>query len=53
MAGGPDWIDRLRDIVGTHNIVIDESDIEPFSHDEFASDEFNQAPLVVVRPSSE
>jgi len=48
-----DWMNRLTEVVGERNVVADEAGMEGYSHDEFASDEFNEAPLLVVKPQSE
>jgi len=48
-----DWMKRLAEVVGERNVVADEVGMEGYSHDEFASDEFNEAPLLVVKPQSE
>jgi len=39
--------------VGQKNIITENSDLIPFSHDEYALDTFNRMPLAVVKPATE
>lgn len=47
------WIRRARSIVGDNAVLTDKLDTEPYSRDEFASDEFARQPVAVVKPGSE
>jgi glycolate oxidase len=48
-----EWTKKVIDIVGAANLITDPGDLETYSHDEFASEEYRQAPLAVVRPKTE
>lgn len=48
-----DWKEKAIEIVGSANIFTDPGDMEPYSHDEFASEEYLQTPVAVVRPQNE
>jgi glycolate oxidase len=43
-------LDALRQISGPGNVIIDESLLEPYSHDEYAEKEIRRFPVCVVRP---
>lgn len=47
------WQKMAARIVGQENIINENSDLIPFSHDEYALDTFNRMPLAVVKPASE
>ena len=47
------WLDELRRIAGPHNVLVERSDTESFSHDETTSERFRQFPEAVVKPDSE
>lgn len=47
------WLDKARSIVGDDAVLTAEGDIEAYSHDEFASEEFAELPAAVVKPDSE
>jgi glycolate oxidase len=46
-------IDELRGIVGENGLLVEEPDLEGFSHDETASEKIRALPRAVVKPSSE
>lgn len=48
-----EWRKRAAKIVGQENIITENSDLIPFSHDEYALDTFNRMPLAVVKPATE
>lgn len=47
------WRKMAARIVGQENIITENSDLIPFSHDEYALDTFNRLPLAVVKPAGE
>ena len=47
------WIERAESIVGSGNVLTAFEDIEFFSHDEYAMEEFACMPAAAVRPGSE
>jgi glycolate oxidase len=47
------WLEELRRIAGPHNVLVERSEIESFSHDETTSEKFRQYPEAVVKPESE
>jgi glycolate oxidase len=47
------WIDELRAISGEGSLLVEPSDLEPYSHDETASGVVARLPEAVVRPASE
>jgi glycolate oxidase len=46
------WLERARRIVGGE-LLSDPTELEPYSHDELATPEFNRLPAAVLRPGSE
>jgi glycolate oxidase len=52
MSLSREWLQRARSIVGGDLLIMDE-EVEPYSHDEFATDEFRRRPEAVARPHSE
>ena len=48
-----EWRKRAAKIVGQENIITENPDLIPFSHDEYALDTFNRMPLAVVKPATE
>ena len=48
-----EWRKRAAKTVGQKNIITENSDLIPFSHDEYALDTFNRMPLAVVKPATE
>jgi glycolate oxidase len=46
------WIDGARAICGDR-LILDPAVLEPFGHDEFATDEFRAQPLAAVKPADE
>ncbi len=48
-----EWRKRAAKIVGQENIITENSDLIPFSHDEYALDTFNRMPVAVVKPATE
>ena len=53
MGNHEEWLTKARDIVGDTYVLTDELEIDPYGHDEYASDEFNRRPVAVVKPGSE
>ncbi len=47
------WRKRAAQIVGQENLITENSELIPFSHDEYALDTFNRMPLAVVKPATE
>ena len=47
------FIDKAKTILGETGFFFEESDIEPYSHDEFATAEYSRVPLAVIKPSTE
>ena len=47
------WVDELRSMVGENGLLVEESDLEGFSHDETATEKIRRLPQAVVKPSSE
>jgi glycolate oxidase len=47
------WVDELRSIVGEGGLLVEEADLEGFSHDETATEEIRRLPRAVVKPASE
>ncbi len=45
-------LDALKRIAGPGNVIIEESLLEPYSHDEFAEKEIRHFPSCVVRPGN-
>ena len=52
MSLSREWLQHARSIVGGDLLIMDE-EVEPYSHDEFATDEFRRRPEAVARPHSE
>ncbi len=52
MSSNTEFLKKLTDIVGKGGIMTDAGDMEPFSHDESATEAFNTMPAAVVRPES-
>ena len=48
-----EWRKRAAEIVGQENIITENPDLIPFSHDEYALDTFNRMPMAVVKPATE
>ncbi len=53
MSITPEWLERARSIVGDDGLLVAAADVDPYGHDEFATDDFVARPLAVVRPSTE
>ncbi len=53
MSNIVEWRKRAAQIIGQENIITENSDLIPFSHDEYALDTFNRMPLAVVKPATE
>ena len=53
MALKNDMVSQVRDIVGETGVLFEDADLEPYAHDEFATDEYNVTPLAVVKPGNE
>jgi len=47
------WRKMAARIIGQENIINVNSELIPFSHDEYALDTFNRMPLAVVKPATE
>ena len=47
------FVEKIAGLVGPDAIVTGEVELAPYGHDEFATDEFNRLPALVVRPGSE
>jgi len=47
------FIDAAREIAGNGGVLTDPSDIEPYSHDEFATLEYSRTPVAVLKPDSD
>ncbi|MBT3275791.1 MAG: FAD-binding oxidoreductase [Spirochaetales bacterium] len=48
-----EWLNSARDVVGDQGVFTSESDIESYSRDETATDEFARLPAAVLKPASE
>jgi len=47
------FLAQAQEIVGQTGIFLSETDREPYSHDEFATEEYSCLPLAVIKPSTE
>ncbi len=46
------FIDSINEITGADGVLVSGQELEPYAHDEFATDEFSTMPLAVVKPST-
>ena len=53
MASKNDIVSRIQDITGVAGVLFEDADLEPYTHDEFATDEYNVTPLAVIKPVNE
>lgn len=44
---------KAKEIVGESGVLLEPSDMEKYTHDEFAQETYSQKPLAVVKPSTE
>jgi glycolate oxidase len=53
MSSHDEWISRAGEIVGEGGVLTASAELEPYSHDEFATGEFNRRPVAVLKPGTE
>ncbi len=46
------FLKSAEKITGSDGIITSENELEPYAHDEFATDDFSRLPVAVVKPSS-
>jgi len=53
MPVNTDWIRQAKEILGESGVLLEASDLQKYTHDEFAQDIYSREPLAVVKPSTE
>ena len=46
------FLKSVEKIAGAGGLLVSEQELEPYAHDEFATDEFSRTPIAVVKPST-